>query len=167
MHQAEQRMEGQSDDKAAQHRDDADREHIRLAPAALQPVPDDRLPDGQRDNRIQDAGRLDDQVGDAHFVRGHHARVETEHQDDQDLGAERADCKYKGVAQQPFVLIHSVTLSQADGMDAVGCAVGQPTGSQPAQNPQQHAGQNISGVMHTGIQAGERDERRRQISQDR
>ena len=98
MHKAQQWVKGQGDNKTAEYRCQPDGEHIGLATPGFQPVPDNRLPDGQGNHRIQDAGGLDNQIGDTHFVLRHHARVETEHQDDQDLRAERADREDKGVA---------------------------------------------------------------------
>ena len=106
MDETQQRVERQCDNKAAQHGHKRNGKHTALVILALKSVADDRLSDGQRHHRIQNTGGLDDQVGDTHFILRHHAGVETQHEDDENLGTERAYREDKGIAEKAFVLIH-------------------------------------------------------------
>ena len=106
MDETQQRMERQCDNKAAQHGHKRNGKYTALVILALKSVADDRLSDGQRHHRIQNTGGLDDQVGDTHFILRHHAGVETQHEDNENLGTERAYREDKGIAEKAFVLIH-------------------------------------------------------------
>ena len=148
MDEIQQRMERQCDNKAAQHGHKRNGKHTALVILALKSVADDRLSDGQRHHRIQNTGGLDDQVGDTHFILRHHAGVETQHEDNENLGTERAYREDKGIAEKAFVLIHFLPFLSR----SVGNAVGQPCSDDAAQHADDRTGQYVGRVMDAGIQ---------------